>query len=54
MGTPATLISRLTKAYMKAVAFELGLEKEGDLDVCIRKRHSSKGFTQKHSARKKM
>lgn len=38
-------ISRLTKAYMKEVAIEFGLEKEGDLNICVKERHTSKDFT---------
>ena len=33
---------------MKKTAFELGLEKEGDLDICFKERHASKRLTQKH------
>lgn len=47
-------ISRLTKAYMKEVAIELRLEKEGDLNICIMERHTAKDFTQKHSVRKEI
>lgn len=47
-------ISRLTKAYMKEEAIELHLEKEGDLNICIMERHTSKDFTQKHSVRKEI
>lgn len=50
--TPYPSISRFTKAYMKEVAIELDLEKEGDLNICIKERHTSKDFTQKHSVRK--
>lgn len=64
LGTPYTLagwlgaaryplISRLAKAYVKEVASELGLQKEGDLNICIKESHASKGFAQKHSVRGK-
>lgn len=48
------LTSRLTKAYVKEVASELGLEEEWDLNICSKDRHTSKGFTQKHSVREKL